>query len=97
MESITCVQNGLELRARANLWILPRRPCHIQALAQNTCDLGNVRLIRSRAGNILEKWSSLGRYDGQLAWGHAVAAAKNGDVYVTDILGMRVQKFVKAP
>jgi len=32
-----------------------------------------------------------------LHWGHALAVAKNGEVYVTDILGMRVQKFVKAP
>jgi len=59
---------------------------------------GRGRVFRlDLRGNILEKWASYGRYDGQLYWGHAVAVAKNGDVYVTDILGLRVQKFVKAP
>ncbi len=46
-------------------------------------------------GNILEKWASFGNYDGQLYWGHAIAVGKNGDVYVGDILGVRVQKFVR--
>ncbi len=46
-------------------------------------------------GNIVDKWSSFGNYDGQLYWGHDVAVARNGDVYAGDILGMRVQKFSK--
>ncbi len=47
-------------------------------------------------GNVLEHWGTFGKYDGQIYWGHAVAVAKNGDVYVTDVnVGMRVQKFVR--
>lgn len=45
-------------------------------------------------GNILETWGSFGSYDGQFYWAHDIVAAKNGDVYVTDVnVGMRVQKF----
>lgn len=44
-------------------------------------------------GNILEAWASFGNYDGQLFWGHDIAVAKDGAVYVGDILGRRVQKF----
>ena len=45
-------------------------------------------------GNILKKWSRFGNYDGQLFWGHAVAVGTNGAVYVGDIQGRRVQKFL---
>ncbi len=45
-------------------------------------------------GNILQKWSRFGNYDGQLFWGHAVAIGKDGAVYVGDIQGRRVQKFL---
>ncbi len=44
-------------------------------------------------GRVLETLGSFGRYDGQICWGHQVAVAKNGDVYVCDIKGMRAQKF----
>jgi len=48
-------------------------------------------------GKVLDEFGSFGSYDGQFYWGHAVAVAANGDVYVTDVhLGMRVQKFVKS-
>src|SRR5207245_10042114 len=55
------------------------------------------RLLKlDRQGRVLETWSSFGKYDGQIYWGHAVAVGKNGDVYVTDVnVGMRVQKFVR--
>ena len=46
-------------------------------------------------GNILEKWASFGNYDGQLFWGHDIAVGKDGAVYVGDIIGRRVQKFVQ--
>ena len=47
-------------------------------------------------GKILDHWGSFGSYDGQFYWGHAVAVAKDGAVYATDVhLGMRVQKFVR--
>ncbi|HEX7481572.1 MAG TPA: 6-bladed beta-propeller [Polyangiales bacterium] len=57
------------------------------------------RLLRlDQAGKILEKWSSFGNYDGQLYWGHALAVADNGDVFVGDVhYGMRVQKFTRTP
>jgi DNA-binding beta-propeller fold protein YncE len=49
-------------------------------------------------GHALETWGRFGKYDGQIYWGHALAVAQNGDVYVTDVgLGMRVQKFVRKP
>jgi peptidylamidoglycolate lyase len=48
-------------------------------------------------GNVLEKWGSAGRYDGQLWLGHDLAVGKSGDVYVGDVnLGMRVQKFSRS-
>ena len=47
-------------------------------------------------GNILEKWSRFGNYDGQLFWGHAVAIGNDGAVYAGDIQGRRIQKFVPA-
>ncbi len=47
-------------------------------------------------GRVLESWGRVGKYDGQFCWAHALAVAKNGDVYVTDVgYGMRVQKFVR--
>src|SRR3989442_636765 len=39
------------------------------------------RLLKlDRQGRVLETWSSFGKYDGQIYWGHAVAVGKNGDV-----------------
>jgi DNA-binding beta-propeller fold protein YncE len=45
-------------------------------------------------GNILGTWASYGNYDGQLFWGHDIAVGKDGAVYVGDIKGMHLQKFV---
>jgi len=48
------------------------------------------------SGHILETWGRFGKYDGEIYWGHALATARNGDVYVTDVnVGMRVQKFAR--
>jgi peptidylamidoglycolate lyase len=48
-------------------------------------------------GNVLEKWGSAGRYDGQIWLGHDLAVGKSGDVYVGDVnFGMRVQKFSRS-
>ncbi len=47
------------------------------------------------SGRILETWASFGNYDGQLYWGHDIAVGPDGAVYAGDILGRRVQKFVK--
>ncbi len=46
-------------------------------------------------GHVLETFGSFGRYDGQITWGHQLAVARNGDVYVCDIKGMRAQKFAQ--
>ncbi|MEN6534703.1 MAG: peptidyl-alpha-hydroxyglycine alpha-amidating lyase family protein [Bryobacteraceae bacterium] len=47
-------------------------------------------------GKIIEKWGTYGRYDGQFVWAHIITVAPNGDAYIGDIQGMRVQKFVRA-
>ena len=44
-------------------------------------------------GNILARWGSHGRYDGQFVWAHEVAVGSDGSAYVGDLLGMRIQKF----
>jgi peptidylamidoglycolate lyase len=46
------------------------------------------------SGKILEQWASYGTYDGQIYWGHDIAVGRDGAVYVGDILGHRLQKFV---
>lgn len=46
-------------------------------------------------GKILDRWSRYGNYDGQLYIGHDIAVGKDGAVYVGDITGRRVQKFVR--
>jgi len=61
-------------------------------LKPNPPDRGRI-LKLSLDGKILEKFSSFGRADGQIYWGHSITVAPNRDIYVTDILGMRVQKF----
>ena len=56
------------------------------------------RILRfSPEGNLLDQWGSFGRYDGQFYWAHDVAVAPSGEVYVCDVLGKRVQKFVARP
>lgn len=45
-------------------------------------------------GKILDQWSAYGNYDGQIYWGHDIAVSRDGAVYVGDILGHRIQKFV---
>jgi peptidylamidoglycolate lyase len=66
---------------------------------QNPVPPDRSRLLRlDQNGNILEKWSSFGNYDGQLYWGHAIAVSMRDDVFVGDVhYGMRVQKFSRAP
>ena len=46
-------------------------------------------------GKILDRWSRHGNYDGQICVGHDIAVGKDGSVYVGDIQGKRVQKFVR--
>lgn len=51
----------------------------------------------SPEGRLLDLWGSFGRYDGQFYWAHDVAVSPTGAVYVCDVLGRRVQKFVAGP
>ncbi len=58
---------------------------------------GRNRALRlDLEGNILDKWGSFGKYDGQFYWAHDLAVGPHSEVYVVDVLlGMRVQKFVR--
>ena len=51
----------------------------------------------SSEGKLLDQWGGFGRYDGQFYWAHDVAVAPTGEVYVCDVLGKRIQKFVNRP
>jgi peptidylamidoglycolate lyase len=50
--------------------------------------------IVSLDGNVLQRVGEFGTGAGQFSMAHAVAAAKDGSVYVADTGGKRVQKFV---
>jgi peptidylamidoglycolate lyase len=65
------------------------------------CDVGNDKppdrtgvLLMRDDGSVIERIGRYGNYDGQFLDPHWVAVAKNGDVYVADFGGKRVQKFV---
>ena len=45
-------------------------------------------------GKILARWGSQGSEPGQMDLPHGIAADKAGVVYVTEITGKRIQKFV---
>jgi peptidylamidoglycolate lyase len=62
-------------------------------LKPNPPDRGRISKL-NLDGKILEQFSSFGRYDGQIYWGHSITVARDGALYVTDILGMRVQKYI---
>lgn len=47
-------------------------------------------------GSVVERIGRWGNYDGQFMVAHAVAIGHDGAIYVGDITGKRVQKFVKA-
>ncbi len=54
------------------------------------------RVIRlSQAGETQTIIGRFGNYDGQFQMGHDLAVGKDGAVYVVDIVGERVQKFVE--
>lgn len=46
-------------------------------------------------GSVIERFGRWGNYDGQFEMAHAVAVARDGSVYIADITGKRVQKFVR--
>jgi len=45
-------------------------------------------------GTVTARFGRFGYYDGEFAMAHAIATATDGSVYVGDITGMRVQKFI---
>lgn len=53
---------------------------------------GIVKL--SPEGRVLARFAAFGRAAGQLDWGHGIAVAKDGAVYVGDLEGRRIQKWV---
>ena len=46
-------------------------------------------------GNILDILGEPGKAPGEFAWAHGIAVGPNGEIYVSEILSWRVQKFVK--
>lgn len=58
-------------------------------------DRSGVAVVRPD-GTVLERFGRFGHYDGEFAMAHDIAVARDGSVYVGDITGMRVQKFVRA-
>jgi peptidylamidoglycolate lyase len=70
--------------------------------AAYVADSGSVKLpdpcgivVLGRDGAVTGHAGRYGYYDGQFADIHGVAVAKNGDLYVADFAGKRVQKFVR--
>lgn len=53
--------------------------------------------VVSRDGKQITRFGRWGNYDGQFEMAHAIAVASDGSVYVADITGKRVQKFVPDP
>jgi peptidylamidoglycolate lyase len=60
---------------------------------QKPPDRSGVAVVRPD-GSVIERFGRWGNYDGQFEMAHCVAVAKDGSVYVGDITGGRVQKFV---
>jgi peptidylamidoglycolate lyase len=56
-------------------------------------DRSGVAVLRSD-GTVIERLGRWGNYDGQFEMAHDIAAAGDGTIYVGDITGRRVQKFV---
>jgi DNA-binding beta-propeller fold protein YncE len=57
-------------------------------------DRSAVAVVRPD-GSVVERFGRFGNYDGQFAIAHDIAVARDGSVYVGDVLGQRVQKFVR--
>jgi DNA-binding beta-propeller fold protein YncE len=52
-------------------------------------------LVLDGHGNVLESWGSHGKAAGQFDLPHSISMDTDGAVYVTEITGQRVQKFVR--
>jgi peptidylamidoglycolate lyase len=55
-------------------------------------DRAGVAIFRAD-GSFVERFGRFGNYDGQFVDGHWLALSRDGDVYVADFAGKRVQKF----
>jgi len=54
-------------------------------------------IVLDLSGQVIESFGSLGAEPGQFRMGHDIAADSNGDIYVAEGAGARVQKFVRQP
>lgn len=59
-------------------------------------DRSGVAIVK-RDGSLIERFGRFGNYDGQFRMGHDISSDAQGNIYVVDITGQRVQKFAKAP
>lgn len=55
----------------------------------------NQVLRMTLTGEVLEKWGSAGAEPGNFQMPHGIAVAKDGSVYVAEVTGKRIQKFVR--
>ena len=53
-------------------------------------------LVMDLEGNILETFGRYGNYNGQFKLAHDIGISPDGEVYVADVVGDRIQKFVKS-
>jgi peptidylamidoglycolate lyase len=56
---------------------------------------GSDVFIFDTAGQVQTRFGRSGFYDGSVSWYHDLAIDKDGNIYVGDILGNSVQKFIK--
>ena len=56
-------------------------------------DRSGIALV-NRSGDVVSTFGRFGNYDGQFRMAHDVAADRQGNLYVVDITGQRVQKFM---
>jgi peptidylamidoglycolate lyase len=59
-------------------------------------DRSGVSILQAD-GNVAEHFGRFGNQDGQFRMGHDIASDTQGNLYVVDITGQRVQKFVRTP
>lgn len=57
---------------------------------------GSDILVFDSTGHLQSRWGRSGGYDGPVCWYHDIAVDKEGNIYVGDILGNTLQKFMPA-
>jgi peptidylamidoglycolate lyase len=58
-------------------------------------DRSGILMLRPD-GSLIQRIGRFGNYDGQFLDPHGIVVGRNGDVYVADFTGRRVQKFVRS-